>query len=76
LREYGIEVFDLDLETGAREAKENDAGVGKSLLEDKLAEIAVGNDENALFFSCDFKDILIGKTGREVAGDDLNSCPS
>jgi hypothetical protein len=35
-------------------------------LEDKLAEIAVGDDQNPFLFPGDFKDILIGKTRRIV----------
>jgi hypothetical protein len=41
-------------------------------LEDKLAEIAVCNDQNPFLFPGDFKDGLIGKTGRIVTRDDLN----
>ena len=57
---------------GSWEPKENDAGVGESLLEDKLAEIAVGDDQNPLLFPGDFKDVRIGKTRRIVTRDDLN----
>jgi hypothetical protein len=41
-------------------------------VEDKLAEIAVGDDQNPLLFPGDFKDILIGKTGGIVTRDGLN----
>src|SRR5918999_6412454 len=41
-------------------------------MEDKLAEIAVGDDQNPSLFPGDFKDILIGKTRRIVTRDDLN----
>jgi hypothetical protein len=67
--ERGIEMFDLGLQAGSRETEENDAGVSESLLEDKFAEIAVGDDQDPLLFAGDFKDILIGKTVRIVAGD-------
>jgi hypothetical protein len=42
------------------------------LLEDKLAEIAVGDDQNPFLFPGYFKDILIGKTWGIVTRDDLN----
>jgi len=41
-------------------------------VEDKLAEIAVGNDQNPFLFPGDCKDVLIGKTGRIVTRDDMN----
>jgi hypothetical protein len=44
-------------------------------LEDRLAEIAVGNDQNPSLFPGDFKDILIGKTRRIVTRDGLNVMP-
>ena len=41
--QHGIEVFDLGLQVSSGKAKENDAGMGESLAENQLAEIAVGN---------------------------------
>jgi hypothetical protein len=41
-------------------------------LEDKLAEIAVCDDQNPFLFPGDFKDDLIGKTRRIVTRDDMN----
>jgi hypothetical protein len=40
---YGIKLFDLALESCSREPEKNDAGMGESLLKDKLTKIAVGN---------------------------------
>ena len=42
------------------------------MVKDKLAEIAVGNDQNPSLFPGDFKDVFIGKTRRIVTRDDLN----
>jgi hypothetical protein len=50
--EHGIEVIDLGLQLSSWEPKENDAGVGQSLLEDELGEIAVGNDAESVALSC------------------------
>jgi hypothetical protein len=52
LREHGIEVIDLGLQLSSWEPKENDAGAGQSLLEDKLTEIAVGNYAESVALSC------------------------
>lgn len=72
LAEYGIEVFDLGLESGSRKPKENDAGVWQLLLEDQLAEIAVGNDQNAVLFPGDCEDVLVGETVGKIPRDCLN----
>jgi hypothetical protein len=50
LAEHGIEMFDLRLQSGSRETEENDASMSQFLLEDQLAEVAVGNDQNSLLF--------------------------
>jgi hypothetical protein len=42
------------------------------LLEDKLAEIAVGDDQNPSLFPGDFKDVFIGKTRRIVTRNNVN----
>jgi hypothetical protein len=42
------------------------------LVEDKLAEIAVGDDQNPSLFPGDCEDVLIGKTRRIVTRDDMN----
>jgi hypothetical protein len=65
--QHSVEVFDLDLQWGSRKPKEQDAGVGKSVTEDQLSEIAVGNQQNPLLFLCNGKGILISQTGRVVA---------
>ena len=72
LAEHGIEVFDLGLECGSRKPEENDAGVSQFLLEDQLAEVAVGNDQNSLLFPGYFKDVLVGETVGEIPRDCLN----
>ena len=69
LAEYGIEVFDLGLECSSRKPEENDAGVSQFLLEDQLAEVAVGNDQNSLLFPGYFKDVLVGETVGEIPGN-------
>jgi hypothetical protein len=67
--QHGIEMFDFGLEAGSRKPKENDSGVDQSLVEDQLAEVPVGNEQNAFLVPGDRKDILIGKTLRVVARD-------
>jgi hypothetical protein len=42
------QMFDLGLQLGPGESEKQDAGVGKALVEDQLAEIAIGNDQNSL----------------------------
>ena len=59
-----VELFDFGLQGGAWKPKEDDASVGKALLEDQFAEIAVGNDENPLLVPGDGQHILIGKPVR------------
>ena len=71
-REHGIELIDLGLQLSSWEPKEDDAGVGESSLEDKLAEIAVGDDQNPSLFPGDFKDVLIGETWGIVTRDGLD----
>jgi hypothetical protein len=41
-------------------------------LENKLAEIAVGHDQNPSLFPGDFKDVFIGKTRRIVTRNNAN----
>jgi hypothetical protein len=72
LLEYGIEVFDFRLQGCSGEPKEDDAGVGELLVEDQLAEIAVGNHQHPSLLPGDGQDIRIGKTGRIVVRDSLN----
>src|SRR5256885_7376043 len=47
---YRIEVLDFGLQACSWKPKENDAGVGESLLKDQLAEIGGGDDQNPLLF--------------------------
>jgi hypothetical protein len=70
--QHGIEVFDLGLGVCSWKAKENDTGVGESLMEDQLTEVAIGNKQNALLVAGDRKDILIGKTRRVLTRDSRN----
>jgi hypothetical protein len=70
--EHGIEVFDLGLQSGARKPEENDTSVSQLLLEDQLAEVAISNNQDSLLFPSYCKDVLVGKTGREIARDRLN----
>jgi len=69
LLQHGIELFDLGLQRSAWEPKEDDAGMGEALVEDQLAEIAIGNDKDALLSASNSKNILIGKAMRVIAGD-------
>jgi hypothetical protein len=41
-------------------------------VEDKLAEIVVGDDQNPFLFPGDYEDVFIGKTRRIVTRDDVN----
>ena len=41
-----IQMLDLRLQLGPRKPEKQHAGVGKTLVEDQLAEIPVGNDED------------------------------
>ncbi len=70
--QYPIEVVDLGLKVCSWEAKEDDAGMGELLVEDELAEIAVGDHQNPALCLGDSQDVLIGKTMRIVARDDVN----
>jgi hypothetical protein len=65
-------VLDLGWETGSRESEEDNSGMSQFLLENKFAEIAIGNDEDTSLIPGDFKDILIWNSVRVVAGDCLN----
>jgi hypothetical protein len=46
--------------------------VSQFLLEDQLAEVTVGNDQNSLLFPGYFKDVLVGETVGEIPRDCLN----
>ena len=70
--QYSIEVFDLGLQLSAWESKKDDASVDKSLVEDQLAEIAVGHNQNPSLSPGDGQYILIGKPRRVVARDGFN----
>ena len=67
-----IQVLDLGLQRGARKSEKQHAGVGKTLVEDQLAEIPVRNDEDPLLPPGNRQDILIGKTMRVIARDSGN----
>jgi hypothetical protein len=66
---HRIEVFDFGLQGRSWKPKEDDTGMGESLLKDQLAEIPVSNDQYPLLFSGNGQDILIGKTRRIIARD-------
>jgi hypothetical protein len=63
------EMVDLDLQRRPRQPEEQDASVNETLVEDQLAEIAVGNHQNALFPAGDGQDLLVSEAVRVVAGD-------
>ena len=70
--DHCIAMVDLDLESGSRKPNEHDAGMSEALVEDQLAEIAVGNQQNPLLLAGNGKDILISQTMRVIARDGRN----
>jgi len=70
--QYLIQMLNFGLQLGPRKPEEQHTGVGKALVEDQLAEIAVGNDENTLLLPGNRQDILIRKTMRVVARNGRN----
>jgi hypothetical protein len=64
-----VEVLDLGVQGGPRQPEEEDAGMGEALVENQLPEIAIGNDQDPLLLPGDRKHVLIGKAGREIAGN-------
>jgi hypothetical protein len=67
-----IQMLDLRLQLGPGKPEKQHAGVGKALVENQLAEIAVRNNQNALLLPGDRQDVLIGKPRRVVTGDSGN----
>jgi hypothetical protein len=65
-------VVNLGLKVGSWKSKEDDAGVGESLVENQFAKIAVGDHQNPLLLPGDGQDILIGKSRWIVARDGLS----
>jgi len=52
-----IQMFGLGLQLGSGKSEKQDAGVGKALAEDQLAEIAIGNDQNSLLLPSNRSDV-------------------
>src|SRR5262249_52704974 len=50
---HRIEVVNFDFNRSSWKPKENDASMSESLVEDQLAEIPIGNNQNALLSSGD-----------------------
>ena len=69
LLQHGIELFDFALQGSTWQTEEDDASVGKALVEYQLPEIAIGNQQNALLVASDRKDILVSKAVWVVLGD-------
>jgi hypothetical protein len=69
LLQHGIELFDLRLQRSAWEPEEDDASVSEAPVEDQLAEIAIGNHENALLSLRDCENLLISKAVWVVLGN-------
>ena len=67
-----IQMFDFGLQLGPRKPEKQHASVGEALIENQLAEIPVGNNQNSLFLAGDRKDILVGKTMGVISGDGRN----
>jgi hypothetical protein len=57
---------------GPRKPEKQHAGVGKTLVEDQLTEIAIGNDQDALLLPGNRQDVLICQTVRVISGDGSN----
>jgi hypothetical protein len=70
--EHDGEARDLGPKGGSGEAKEDNPGMRKPLVEDEFSEIAVGNDQDTLLFPGKGKNIRIRKAGRVVARDRHN----
>jgi hypothetical protein len=62
-----IQMFDFLLHLGPGKPEEQNASVGKPLIENQLAEIPVGNDEDPLLLPREIENSLIRKTRRVVA---------
>src|SRR5215218_5358267 len=72
IREGSGKVIDLGLKIGAGKPEKQDAGMGKTLVEDQLAKIPIGNHENAPLLPGKRQDVLIRKAMGVVAGDCRN----
>ena len=70
-----IQMFDFGLQLGPRKPEKQHASVGEALIENQLAEIPVGNNQNSLFLAGDRKDILVGKTMGVVRETAVTSWP-
>jgi hypothetical protein len=66
---YGNEVVNFGLQSRSWKPKENDTSMGKFLIIDQLAKIAVSNDQHTRLFPGDGQDIFIGKTRRIITRD-------
>ena len=67
-----IQMLDLGLQLGPGKPEKQDAGLRHSLIEDQLAEIAVGNDQDPLLSPGNRQDVLIRKAMRVIPGDGCN----
>jgi hypothetical protein len=67
-----IQVLDLRLQLGPGKPEEQNAGVGKTLVENQLAEIAVGNDQNPLLLPGDRQHVLIRQAMRVISRNRRN----
>ena len=67
-----IQMLDFGLQLGSGKPEKQHAGVGKALVEDQLAEIAVGNDEDPLLLHGDRQDILVRQAMRMITRDRRN----
>ena len=62
-----IQVLDLRLQLGPWKPEKQHAGMGKALIEDQFAEIAVRNDEDPLLLAGNCQHVLIRQAVRVVA---------
>lgn len=67
-----IQVLNFSLQLGPRKPKKQHARVGKPLVENQLAEIAVRNDEDPLLPLGNRQHVLIRQAVRIVARDGCN----
>ena len=67
-----IQMLDLRLQLGPRKPEKQHAGVGKTLVEDQLAEIPVRNDEDPLLLPGNRQDVLIRQSMGVIPRDGSN----
>ena len=67
-----IQMLDFRLQLGPGKPEKQHASVGKTLVEDQLAEIPVRNNEDPLLLPGNRQDVLIRQAMRVISGDGRN----